>query len=291
MIRSLAKRSIDRLGTLLPARDRKGKSIILAYHNVVPVGSPSIGDRSLHLSSDKFERQLDLLLDEMEIVSLDHVLSPFDGGGPRAAITFDDAYSGSLKLGVESCIRRGVPCTVFVAPGLLGRVPHWDREANADRWSEVDRQYFLWKQRGLGEHHPWKSGSDFEDIVRIATKEEVLSVASSPLVSFAGHTFRHPNLAALTTLECAEEVRASADWLEALLGEKARNYVAYPYGYAPLEPRLVLEQTGLSFGFVASGMWFTSSHGDHSLVPRWNVPSGLSLDRFLLGLRGWYGKS
>ena len=45
----------------LAARRRRGSTLILAYHNVVPDGASPAGDRSLHLPFARFEAQMDRL--------------------------------------------------------------------------------------------------------------------------------------------------------------------------------------------------------------------------------------
>lgn len=289
MIRSLLKRLFDRLGRHLPARDRRGKALVLAYHNIVPAGTVGWGDRSLHLAADAFARQLDVLTSELEVTTLDSIIRSTEQRIPRAAVTFDDAYLGAINLGVQACIDRNVPCTVFVAPALLGCIPHWDVAANANQWSEGDRQRFLLERRGYGQHSPSRQNDEVAHMLRIATEEEIRHSCTSPLVALACHTMHHPNLAALSTQECVNDIRSSNSWLRARFGEHARDLVAYPYGHAPLDPGVVLDQSGLSAGFVASGMWFDPDHCDRTRIPRWNIPSGISLDRFVLGVRGWYG--
>lgn len=282
---------MDRLGRYLPPRDRCGKALVLAYHNIVPVGASRSGDRSLHLTADTFARQMDLLSSELEIATLESVVGSSGQRNPRAAVTFDDAYFGAINVGVRACIERNIPCTVFVAPGLLGCVPHWDRAANANRWSESDRQSFLVERRGIGEHTAYSHDEDATHLLRIATEEEIRLLCTSPLVALACHTMHHPNLAALTTQECVDDIRSSYEWLKERFGKNVRDMVAYPYGHPPQDPEVVLAQSGLSAGFVVGGMWFTPDQCERTRISRWNVPSGMSFDRFALGVRGWYGNS
>src|SRR5512143_348475 len=72
------------------------RTLVLAYHNVVPDGAPPAGDRSLHICRSRFAAQLDELIRHAEIAPLDQVLSHPDRGRPRVAITFDDAYRGAV---------------------------------------------------------------------------------------------------------------------------------------------------------------------------------------------------
>src|SRR4029077_20967886 len=102
------------------------RSLVLAYHNVVPDGSVGFGDGPLHLPRRAFVRQVEYLLRSHAVVPLDEVFTPAPPGRrPRVAITFDDAYRGAVAIGVEELARRGVPATLFVVPSFAGKGPFW----------------------------------------------------------------------------------------------------------------------------------------------------------------------
>ncbi len=111
----------------LARRAFRHRGVVLAYHNVVPVGERPAADRSLHLSERAFKAQVDLLERNAEIVPLSELLV---GGRrearlPRVAITFDDAYRGAIQIGLAELARRGHPATLFVSPGCLGGEGFW----------------------------------------------------------------------------------------------------------------------------------------------------------------------
>src|SRR5678816_2862632 len=83
---------------VLGRRRRRGDTLVLAYHNVVPDGAEAFGDRSLHLPLSRLRQQLAALEATHEVVSLDELETPARTERPRAAITFDDAYAGALHL-------------------------------------------------------------------------------------------------------------------------------------------------------------------------------------------------
>src|SRR5207248_1166972 len=65
-------------------------------------------------------------LDTHTIVPLEELLGPSrPGRRPRAAITFDDGYRGTALIGVAELAQRGLPATLFVVPGFVGRGPFW----------------------------------------------------------------------------------------------------------------------------------------------------------------------
>ncbi len=272
----------------LPRRTRPGDRLILAYHNVVPAGTPPVGDRSLHLPVDRFEAQLRLVRREADIVPLMELLTTDAPRDRRVAITFDDAYASALRLGVGACVAACAPCTVFVAPGLLGTVPVWDRRAAEGRWSDADREAFLWGDRGIDTAIPWDASSQMRaDTCRIATAGELLACAAQPGVTLGNHTMHHPNLGALGDDEARAEVEEAQAWLAAQVPGRAVPVVAYPYGHAPRRPEAALGVSTVRFGALVTGGWWArdAARPPHA-TPRWNVPAAISHRGFELRLRG-----
>ena len=58
---------------------RRGESLVLAFHNIVPRGETAVGDASLHLPQEAFGRLLDSILETHEVVPLPATLEPADG--------------------------------------------------------------------------------------------------------------------------------------------------------------------------------------------------------------------
>src|SRR5687767_3308253 len=112
----------------LGRRWRWEQTLVLAYHNVVPEGEARAGDVSLHLPFADFRRQLDAISETHDVVPITALGEPPPPSTrrPRIVITFDDAYAGALTCGVDELVKRRMPATVFVAPGLLGSVAWWD---------------------------------------------------------------------------------------------------------------------------------------------------------------------
>jgi len=139
----------------LAAARLNGRAIILAYHNIVPDGVTSFGERALHIPVTEFGWQLDHITRRFDVVSLGRLLRVPSAGGasgrPRVAITFDDAYRGTIAIGLPELVSRGLPGTVFVPPGLLGgRYFWWDLLADRTNGSlePVVRAHLLEAARG-----------------------------------------------------------------------------------------------------------------------------------------------
>jgi len=288
-LRQMLRSSAESLLALAPRRTVTGDRLVLAYHNIVPAGLPARGDASLHLPIDRFEAQLKYLRREADVVALDDLLLTQGSKARLVAITFDDAYATALTLGVSACVSQDLPCTVFVAPALLGRIPVWDVMAERRQWTDGDRQRFLWEQRGV--NMPESVLDDqlgsLPSTLRIATEADVLAVCSHAGVSVGNHSMHHANLGALSTAEAQHELKAASDWLASRFSISS-TVVAYPYGIAPRDPAGAVRGTMLEHGLVVSGGWLRRGQEVSALtVPRWNVPAGITARGFQLRLRGW----
>jgi peptidoglycan/xylan/chitin deacetylase (PgdA/CDA1 family) len=238
---------------------------------------------------DKFEAQLRMIRDEAEIVPLMELLTTDAPNDRRVAITFDDAYASALDLGVGACVSANAPCTVFVAPGLLGTVPVWDRAADAGQWTDADRNQFLWTQRGTASS---SDGASFltasNPQCEIGTMDSLLAVARQRLVTFGNHTMTHPNLGALSPAEASSEIERASSWLDEHLRYSSIPVAAYPYGIPPAEWDGGRLAAVVSRGLLVSGGWLGTTAPMSPLgIPRWNVPAGVSSAGFLRRLRGW----
>jgi peptidoglycan/xylan/chitin deacetylase (PgdA/CDA1 family) len=284
--RSLLRRSAEAVLVRLPRKIRAGERLILAYHNVVRPEQVGCGDQSLHLGVDQFLAHLAILRREAEVVPLLDLLETESTTSCRVAITFDDAYASALSLGVSACADAGMPCTVFVAPGLLGQVPAWDRLAARGQWSDADRTAFLWASGGIS-RAPDAEAGDAALPCRVATEEEIVAAAALPGVTFGNHSMHHPNLAAMTADLAVKELRSAQEWMDRVIPNRVVPVVAYPYGLVPKDASAIVSDSGLRYGLlVAGGWWGAPPAPSPSAMPRWNVPTGVSRAGYAVRLRG-----
>ena len=271
----------------LPSRTGVGDRLVLAYHNVVEPELTGSGDASLHLGADSFWEQLQTLRVEANVVELHELLAvePFNRDR-LVAITFDDAYRSALSIALPMCSGAGVAATVFVSPSLLGKIPTWDEAATLGRWSESDRQRFLWSERG---RQGGDSASDGPDHLRIGSEAELTEALRGTDHRLGNHTFSHPNLGAVDTATAIDEIERAAAWISTRFHAFSTPFLAYPFGIPPKEPAALVQVSGIEKGFAVSGGWMRAgiSH-DSFLLPRWNVPAGMSHDGFRCRLRGWF---
>jgi peptidoglycan/xylan/chitin deacetylase (PgdA/CDA1 family) len=275
----------------LAARRRRGSALILAYHNIVPDDAPPIGDRSLHLSMNRFRSQLDRLEETHDVVELTAVRAPSDSSNrPRAAITFDDAYRGALTLALPELARRGLPATVFVAPGLLGSSGcWWDLLAASDGSGLLPsvRSHVLEVLRGDGVAAVSWARSNALPLAAlsadagIATEEELRAAAAFPGVRLGSHTWSHRNLACLNDAELDSELVRPIEWLRQRFSGVV-PWLAYPYGlFAPTTAHAA-QRAGYDGALRIEGGWVAADAVPAFVLPRLNVPAGLSPNGFIL---------
>lgn len=302
-MRWVAKRVVERAlvgsGVADSRLRRMGPSaVILAYHNIVPRGARPAGDLSLHLDQQAFGDQLDRVLETHDVVPLERILDdPEPGERPhRAAVTFDDGYVGTLAAGVEELAARDLPATVFICPGRLGLAGFWwDRLADPTSGLLPDRvrRHALTVLRGRQDDvMGWASDSGLGAVEvpfhsHIADRARLDQVSAEARIQFASHTWSHANLAAIADSEVEDETGATLEWLEAS-GLPAIRWLAYPYGLAPEGPKARIAQEHRGALLVEGGHARVRGEPPHDLtmIPRVNVPRGLTNDGLALRLAG-----
>lgn len=281
----VAVTGVDRLGRWV----RRGRAMILAYHNVVPDDLAGRGDSSLHLPLSVFRRQLDLISRECQPLPLMDLLGgdwdPQPGRLPLA-ITFDDAYRGALALAVPELAKRRLTATVFVAPALLGdRTLWWDAlavsveggpapdlrarimEAGNGRLAEARE---MGTRDGVGWH-------ELPELLRTSTEAELTRAVTRGECTVGSHTWSHASLTSLDEPAVAEELARSRSWLRDRFGDAYVDAVSYPYGNWSPAVENVAEACGYRAGLaLTSGSLRAGSIAGRFRVPRMNVPAGLS---------------
>lgn len=289
----VAKPLVERLLRLAIGRPGRmsGRALILAYHNVVPEDR-GLGDRSLHLPWRSFQGQLDLLETHCEVRELSSLLTEGPRGGrPNVAITFDDAYVGAVELALPELVRRRLPGTLFVAPGLLGAPGFWwDELAEGPGLPEALRQEALEAAAGQPEviRRKFGTGSSNRSLprhYRCADAEALVALASLQGLSFGAHSWSHANLARLPLPELEVELSRPAAWLKEA-GLPVIPVLAYPYGRFSAEVETAAARAGYLAGLRVDGGWIPAGAERPWSLPRYNVPAGLSDDGFVLRLSG-----
>jgi peptidoglycan/xylan/chitin deacetylase (PgdA/CDA1 family) len=183
-----------------------GKPLVLGYHCL---GAIAREHDPIHLAvtPERFRAQVNALLGRgYEFVTLSEFARRLRATGPPAgvcALTFDDGTADNATLLPQLLEKLGVPATLFVCPGLLGRPYPW-----------------LTRQAG----------------VRFMSEEDLRQVARLSFIEIGSHTFEHRDLSAATADEAYRELAGSKRALEDLTGRPVETF-AYPYGrYSPACP-------------------------------------------------------
>jgi peptidoglycan/xylan/chitin deacetylase (PgdA/CDA1 family) len=262
-----------------------GRSLVLAYHNVVRDFESDHGDRSLHLPLSVFRQQLDLLQEHCRVVSLEQIVAGVsDAHRPAVAITFDDAYRGAVELALPELLHRGLPATVFVAPGLLGvTVTWWDALGElAGEGAENERDRILMEEKG---RHVAPASVTLPSHYACATEAQVLELAHAG-IDLGAHTWSHPNLARLAPEDVERELEQPLEWLR---HRKVRSaMLAYPYGITCPEVECAAKAVGYMAAFRVQGGWMRRTPDSRWSLPRFNVPASLSRAGFQLRLSGYF---
>ncbi|MFN0178727.1 MAG: polysaccharide deacetylase family protein [Gemmatimonadales bacterium] len=272
----------------------RGRVLVLAYHNVVPDDAVGSGDRSLHLALSSFRAQLDLLVRTHDVVPIADVLRDKGRSNrPSAVITFDDGYLGAVNLAIPELGRRGLPATVFVAPGLLGKYPWWDRwiPPGHSEWDAGVRDRLLREYAGDDiAIEDWARRAGWTENAlrcwyRVATEDELTTGLAQDGISVGCHSWSHRNLAAITGPEVGDEIRRSMTWIVERFPSPV-YWLAYPYGLSSTESIAAARSAGLVGGFRVSGGWLQSTNADTFGLNRCNVTAGFTAAGFQLRTSG-----
>jgi peptidoglycan/xylan/chitin deacetylase (PgdA/CDA1 family) len=277
-------------------RRRRGRVLVLAFHNIIKSGNMPIGDRSLHLPFDRFRQHLDILEACFDLVGLESLLAPSSSTctRDRIVVTFDDAYAGALTYGIPELVRRGIPATIFVAPALLnGARFWWDRLATGEGLAAKIRQVALESYRGRDRDVlTWATGAglvahDLPEEYGGASDELLASSMRGKGITVGGHSWSHPNLAQLSPADVHEEMHRSNEWIREHFPEQYVPAVAYPYGMYNASVDRIARAEGFRLRFRVDGGWMLDADvTEETALSRFNVPAGLSAQGLRLRLSG-----
>jgi peptidoglycan/xylan/chitin deacetylase (PgdA/CDA1 family) len=278
----------------LASRRRRGRTIVLAYHNVVEPAAGSCADRSLHIPLQRFCAHLEAIQRCCDVVPVGELTTESEPRRPRVAITFDDAYRGTVRLGLAELRRRGLASTVFVPPGFIPDATFWwDDLARRGGLNDASRSAALNEGRGRDAEirRLWTGAGEsaappVPDDERCCTIEELRAATESGAVSLGSHTWSHPNLTRASPDELADELNRPLAWLRRHFPEACVPAISYPYGLVSETVCVAAGHAGYSLGFRVSGGWIPKQIGDRLTLPRLNVPAGLSANGLALRLAG-----
>lgn len=208
---------------------------VLLYHRVCDDARDN-----LSVGVAQFERQMQLLRQRFQVLSIEQVLASETiqrCRRPRVAVCFDDGYLDNFMNAAPILRRQGVPCSFFISTGIVGTnhsFPHDVRRGNAQL------QTLNWDQ--LRVMHEWG-------------------------FTIGSHTVSHIDCVAEAESLVREELVRSRDDLLRELGV-AEPIFAYPYGGLHQmndERRAIVRELGYQGCLAAYG------GSNVGAVNRWNV--------------------
>ena len=180
--------SVRRVISPVFGRKLRPTLVVLAYHSV-----PDEQQRA-------FAKQMQALVRCSKAGRADMPI-PTSGHEHYVAVTFDDGYQTILRNAMPELVRRSIPCTVFVAPGVLGVCPNWK---------------------------DYSGGVDASMNDPILTAEQLQQLPPE-FVEIGSHTVTHPVLTQLADREARMELCRSRSMLAGILGRDVKLF-SFPYG-------------------------------------------------------------
>lgn len=171
---------------------------ILFYHRVAKTNC----DNPWSIHQDNFNRQLDWLQSNFELVSLSEaqqrIRQPHNDR-IAVSITFDDGYADNAECAIPELVSREIPLSYFVSTDFV--------ETGKPFPHDVE----------LGIPLPPNDVAQLRDFVRMG-------------IEIGSHTRSHANVATLTQLDqLRHEIEGSIESIRQWLGTPCR-YFAFPYG-------------------------------------------------------------
>jgi peptidoglycan/xylan/chitin deacetylase (PgdA/CDA1 family) len=297
-------------------------AIILGYHRVSDGPDPY----EMSVRPERFREQLGVLARTARLTPLEELPGMLAAGRlakRTVVVTFDDGYADVLHLARPLLAQFGIPATVFVVSGALGRELWWDRlDRVATTARDLGRPFilsvghssFVWPgQVAKGATEALRQalypvlrsldqsardevldqlsatlevlpGGDTADLRRVVTPAELRCLGNGDLVRIGAHTVTHPQLSLLKATRQREEIAGSRRDLEALLERPVTGF-SYPFGDMGPETPAIVREAGFTCACQSRNAvaWRGS---DRFALPRFWVPNWDG-QRFARWLERW----
>jgi peptidoglycan/xylan/chitin deacetylase (PgdA/CDA1 family) len=280
---------------------------ILSYHRVATVDHDPW---QLAVPPATFADQLTTLGEVGRFVTLEggrHRWARWTPGRtPRFAVTFDDGYVDNLHEALPILEALGVPATVFITTGSIGRAGFWwdaldDAVLSEDRpveeIVEASRRVGILAtaDAGVGERNAVQSSLhaslaerpplEVEPLVdrllgelgapvaiagaRPLNRAELVVLGGHPLISIGIHTVHHTRLSRAGVALATQEIGECAAFLDDVLGAAPRA-LAYPHGDVDDAAVDVARRSGCTCAVTTDRRWVRATD-DPMLLPRLTV--------------------
>jgi peptidoglycan/xylan/chitin deacetylase (PgdA/CDA1 family) len=171
------------------------------------------------------------------------------------AITFDDAFRSTAENGLSFLNEMGVPSTIFIPSGCLGKIPHWASGPN--------NPYYL----------------DFDETL---VDEDFLRKFPLDNIEVGSHSVSHRRLTSLPLEEARLELEDSKQSLEKIMNKRVR-FLSFPFN--DYDDEILFLSRELGYEKVFAAVPLPSKHTDNGFLfgridisPRdWPVESWLKI--------------
>jgi peptidoglycan/xylan/chitin deacetylase (PgdA/CDA1 family) len=192
------------------------RGTVIVYHAVGTCPRSSDPDH-LFVAPDTFGAQMRFLTRRRTVVPLQTLVDgSWNGGRPAVAITFDDAFRSVLTHALPVLGELGLPATVFVPTGALGRPAGWYEAPGCE--------------------------------TEVMTEDELRQTLAGGL-ELESHGSTHLRMAAADEDEVLADLADAAEALERITGRRPR-YLAYPYGPSSPAAERAARRSGLTAAFT-----------------------------------------
>ena len=275
---------------------------------------------SLIMSSSSFEKQMEFLTNNYEVVPIDDLIGHLKGDSKKfvVTVTFDDGYKDNLVHALPIIENYKIPIIIYITTRFPeGDTWMWWYEI----WDYLKKVEKL-EVNNLTGHEEWEvntmknkiqcfnklknlimklDGKGQEEMVENLTKtsnrkqyphlclnwDEIKRLDQHPLVSIGSHSHSHYNLKLLTNEDAYREMSISKALLEKYLGHPIEHF-AYPFGTAD-EADTREFKLAYRCGFsdaVTTRPEKIESPSLHN-IPRLGVPNYMTIQGFKGKLSGW----
>ena len=268
------------LGVAAVNRRLRDAGLVLCYHNVVPTDGHRVGDPGLHVPRDRFERQMRWLATHYDVVPLRELIDMVGACASLrsvAAVTFDDGYAGVFEHGLPILDALGIPATVFLVAGALGRSEGfwWDQPEIVESATRGRRERWLKELRGDGE----AILSGIQPVGGLPASHRpadwtTIQAALGGGVEIGVHSATHRSLPTLNDAELEYEVVGSRAIVHRATGIWPEVF-AYPYGHWDARVRALVRSAGYRAGLTLD-YGLNGAFADPWALRRVNVPALIS---------------
>lgn len=218
----------------------KNNLSVFCFHDVNDNPSQFCKDFNLNVTPDLFAKQIKWIQEKYLIISPKDLLNDNPFPENSALITFDDAFDGAFKNGIEFLIKNNIPSIMFVNMShVLNETPLVSSKAIfyekfcKNKSSLINNQFHLKLNPSLLEKVMIDLDKNYDDEIKtyqgkLANYKTLKKFSRSKFLFYANHLFSHWNSISLNSSEFQLNVNLNTEELKKF--KNFINYFAFPNG-------------------------------------------------------------